>query len=159
MAGVIRRFIAQKIKHPITRKWIETMYMTDDGAGNDIKIYWHGIPADNKVIELNHLSDDTLSGIQSAVKQGITLNDLGGTVNSTQIKDGSVTTDDIGDGEVKTKNLDRKAVKTVNLDDGAVTKDKLDSGAVTESKLDNNLKTTLQGTVNEGILKLPFTTT
>ena len=148
MAG-IRQFIAQKIKHPITRRWIETMYMTDDGTGNDIKIYWHGAPADNKVIELDHLSDDALSGIQSTVKQGITLNDLGGTVNSAQIENNSITTDDIGEGQVKSKNLDGKAVKTVNLDDGAVTTD----------KLNNNLKITLQGTVNKGILMFPFTTT
>ena len=134
MAGVIRRFITQKIKHPITKKWIETMYMTDDGAGNDIKIYWHGAPADNNIIELNHLSDDALSGIQENI-----------TINSAQIEDHSITTDDIGDGQIKSRNLDGKAVKTVNLDDEAVTFD----------KLAGNLKTTLSATVADGILNLP----
>ena len=97
MAGVIRRFIAQKIKHPISKEWIETMYMTDDGAEDDIKIYWHGIPADNNVIEERHL----------ALK--------------------AVTTDRIDDGAITTKNIGWGAVKTAQIDQGAVTPDKLDN--------------------------------
>lgn len=87
MAG-IRQFIAQKIRHPSIRtKWIETMYMTDDGTGDDIKIYWHGIPADNNVIKEKHLAE------------------------------GAVTTNRIRQNAVRTINIDDKAVTKDKLDD------------------------------------------
>ena len=145
MAGNLMRFITQKIKHPRTRDWIETMYMTDDGAGNDIKIYWHGAPADDNVINFNHLSNEAVSTIQQGTTQALDLGNIPGKIKSSQIEDDAILTNHILNGQVN----------TVDLAPDAVTTAKIEGGAVTKEKLDTNLKTALNATVTDGTLNLP----
>ena len=144
MAGTLVRFIAQKIRHPRTKNWIETMYMADEGENSQPKIYWHGTFADNNVIEPRHLSSQAISAIQNSL-----------TIDGTQIAPNSIKTEHIFDGQVTTSDLDNSAVTTAKLRDGAVTTLKINDESVTEAKLSPNVKNNLKGSVKNGILKFP----
>lgn len=144
MAGTLVRFIAQKIRHPRTKDWIETMYMADEGENSQPKIYWHGTFADNDVIESRHLSSQVISEIQSSLR-----------IDGTQIAPDSIRTEHIIDNQVTTSDLDNSAVTTAKLRDGAVTTLKINDESVTEAKLSPSIKNKLKGSVINGILKFP----
>lgn len=165
MAG-IRQFIAQKIKHPsIRNKWIETMYMTEDAntPGQDIKIYWHGTPADDNVIEPRHLAQavsDQIATIATSVAQSIannlTFSNIKGKLDTSLTEQGTVT---------ETSQLDVKSIKSAHIADGQINNTHLANGSVRSNAINpgaiNNqahfsvdLETKLIPTVTDGVLNV-----
>ena len=165
MAG-IKQFIAQKIKHPsIRNKWIETMYMTEDAntQGQDIKIYWHGTPADDNVIEPRHLTQavfDQISTIASNIAQNIANNlnfsNIQGTLNtslddagkfiegSSQLKEESIKAGHIGQGQIRAKHIGQNQIYGTHIIEGEI-------GA---SHFSTDLKKNLSPTVTKGVLDI-----
>ena len=58
----LKKILAQKIKNPKNKRWIETSYVvTENTAGNDPIIYMHGKLADNNIIEGRNIQENAIA--------------------------------------------------------------------------------------------------
>ena len=166
MAG-IRQFIAQKIKHPsIRNKWIETMYMTEEDTetpGQNIKIYWHGAPADDNVIEPRHLAQavsNQIATIATNVAQGIannlTFSNIKGKLDTSLTESGQLTeTSQLELRAIKAQHIDGGQINNTHLANGSVRSNAINPGAIdNQAHFSVELEAKLIPTVTNGVLNV-----
>lgn len=103
----LRKILAQKLKNPKTKEWVETSYVAiDDATGDDPVIYTHGTLADNDVIEGRHIQENAII--------------------SSHISNEAVETNALADLSVTRPKIYNNAINSAKLANGAVTKSKID---------------------------------
>ena len=139
--------------------------MTEDAdtQGQDIKIYWHGIPADNNIIEPRHLAQavsDQIVTIATNVTQGITNNltfsNIKGKLNTSLTESGELTqASQLELGAIKAQHIDNGAINNNHLANGSVRSYAINPGAIdNQAHFSPELEAKLIPTVTDGVLNI-----